>query len=134
MLEGSSVDDDIVAQVRAAAQQAGTVLVCLDSNHTADHVLAELEVYAPMTSPGSYCVVFDTVVEDLPAEMFDNRPWEPGNSPKTAVFSYLASLENEGRTGIDGQPLHFDIDKNIDNKLLISVAPDGFLKRQGSSE
>lgn len=129
MLEASSVDEAIVAQVRAAAEQAETVLVCLDSNHTADHVLAELEAYAPMTSPGSYCVVFDTVIEDLPAEMFDDRPWRPGNSPKTAVLAYLDLVSREGRKGIDGTPLAFDIDKEIDRKLLISVAPDGFLKR-----
>jgi cephalosporin hydroxylase len=102
MIEGSSVDNAVVAQCRAAADRAGTVLVCLDSNHTADHVLAELEAYAPLTSQGSYCVVFDTVIEDLPAEMFGNRPWGPGNSPKTAVHTYLNRLDTEGRTGIDG--------------------------------
>ena len=84
-----------------------------------------------MTSPGSYCVVFDTVVEDLPDDMFEDRPWKQGNSPKTAVFSYLDQLKDGGSLGIDGNPLGFDIDKNIDNKLLISVAPDGFLKRRG---
>jgi len=134
MIEGSSVDDAVVAQARAAAGQAGTVLVCLDSNHTADHVLAELEAYAPMTSQGSYCVVFDTVVEDLPAEMFGDRPWGPGNSPKTAVFAYLDRLRSEGRTGIDGEPLDFGIDRDIDRKLLISVAPDGYLRRRNQAE
>jgi cephalosporin hydroxylase len=134
MIEGSSVDDAVVAQALAAAEQAGTVLVCLDSNHTADHVLAELEAYAPMTSQGSYCVVFDTVVEDLPAEMFGDRPWGPGNSPKTAVFAYLDRLDSEGRNGIDGAPLYFGIDRGIDRKLLISVAPDGFLRRRTNEE
>ena len=133
MLEGSSVDTGIVSQVRAAADKVDTVLVCLDSNHTADHVLAELEAYAPMTSPGSYCVVFDTVVEDLPEDMFGDRPWKPGNSPKTAVFSYLEKLKAGNERGIDKKPLQFDIDKNIDNKLLISVAPDGYLKRRGAA-
>ena len=53
---------------RSAPHAAGKkrVLVCLDSNHTHDHVLAELEAYAPLTTVGSYCVVFDTIVEDLP--------------------------------------------------------------------
>lgn len=134
MIEGSSVDDAVVAQARAAAAQAGTVLVFLDSNHTADHVLAELEAYAPMTSQGSYCVVFDTVVEDLPAEMFGDRPWGPGNSPKTAVFAYLDRLASERHTGIDGAPLDFEIDRDIDHKLLISVAPDGFLRRRSNAE
>ena len=79
---------------------------------------------------GSYCVVFDTVVEDLPAEMFGDRTWGPGNSPKTAVFAYLDRLRSEGRTGIDGAPLDFGIDRDIDRKLLISVAPDGYLRRR----
>jgi cephalosporin hydroxylase len=89
----------------------------MDSNHTHDHVLAELEAYAPLTSVGSYCVVFDTFVEDVPADVFENRPWHPGNSPKTAVWEYLKSHPE------------FEIDKTIQNKLLITVAPDGYLKR-----
>lgn len=133
MIEGSSVDANVIAQARAAAQRAEVVLVCLDSNHTREHVLAELEAYAPMTSPGSYCVVFDTVVEDLPAEMFGDRPWAPGNSPKTAVHAYLDRLASEDRSGIDGAPLAFAIDREIDHKLLISVAPEGFLRREDST-
>jgi cephalosporin hydroxylase len=93
------------------------VLVCLDSNHTHDHVLAELEAYAPLTSPGSYCVVFDTVVEDMPADAFPNRPWGPGNNPKTAVWQYLKAHPE------------FTIDRKIQDRLLITVAPDGYLLR-----
>lgn len=130
MIEGSSIDPDIVAQVRAAAERAETVLVCLDSSHTADHVLAELDAYAPMTSQGSYCVVFDTVVEDLPESMFIDRPWGPGNSPKTAVHAYLARLASGSVTGTDGAPLAFTVDRDMDRKLLISVAPEGFLRRE----
>ena len=92
-------------------------MVCLDSNHTHDHVLAELEAYAPLASIGSYCVVFDTVVEDIPADMIVDRPWGPGNNPKTAVWEYLKRHSE------------FEVDKRIDHKLLISVAPDGYLKR-----
>lgn len=117
MIEGSSIDSDTLAQVREIAGAYERVLVCLDSNHTHDHVLAELEAYAPLASPGSYCVVFDTIVEDLPAEMFSDRPWGPGDNPKTAVWEYLKSHPE------------FEIDKQIDHKLLISVAPDGYLKR-----
>jgi cephalosporin hydroxylase len=117
MIQGSSVAPEIVAEVRARAAQSTRVLVCLDSNHTHDHVLAELEGYAPLTSVGSYCVVFDTVIEDMPAEMFPDRPWGPGNNPKTAVREYLRRHPQ------------FEIDKEIDHKLLISVAPDGYLKR-----
>lgn len=117
MIQGSSISDDTVAEVKAVAAGYEKILVCLDSNHTHDHVLAELEAYAPLVSVGSYCVVFDTVVEDMPANIFSDRPWAPGNNPKTAVFKYLESNS------------WFEIDKNIDYKLLISVAPDGYLKR-----
>ena len=92
-------------------------MVVLDSNHTHNHVLAEIEFYAPLVSVGNYCVVFDTIIEDVPAELFPNRPWGPGNNPKTAVWEYLKTHPE------------FEIDKNIQNKLLITVAPDGYLKR-----
>jgi cephalosporin hydroxylase len=117
MIQGSSIAPEIIAQVRAVAADHSRVLVCLDSNHTHDHVLAELQAYAPLTSLGSYCVVFDTIVEDMPAEMFPDRPWGPGNNPKTAVHEYLR--DHPG----------FEIDTGIQHKLLITVAPDGYLKR-----
>lgn len=117
MIQGSSIDRDIIRQVSSIAAEYTRVLVCLDSNHTHEHVIAELQAYAPLTSVGSYCVVFDTVVEDLPKDLFPNRPWGPGNSPKTAVWEYLKTHDE------------FEIDKRIDHKLLISVAPDGYLKR-----
>jgi cephalosporin hydroxylase len=117
MIEGSSIDSEIIGQVREIAGKYERVLVCLDSNHTYEHVLAELEAYAPLVSTGSYCVVFDTIIEDLPAEMSADRPWGPSNNPKTAVREFLQ--RNQG----------FEIDKQIDSKLLISVAPDGYLKR-----
>lgn len=117
MIEGSSIAPEIVAQVVALAKGKQRALVCLDSNHTHDHVLAELQAYAPLTTVGSYCVVFDTVVEDMPKELSGDRPWGPGNNPKTAVFEYLKTHDE------------FVINKDIDNKLLISVAPDGYLKR-----
>lgn len=119
MIEGSSTDPSIVNQVQDIAKNCERVLVSLDSNHTHSHVLGELEAYAPLVSPGSYCVVFDTIVEDMPAESFADRPWAPGNSPKTAVWQYLKSHPE------------FVIDKDIEHKLLITVAPDGFLKKLG---
>ena len=117
MIQGSSIASEIIAQVIAVAQDYNRILVCLDSNHTHEHVLAELQAYAPLTSVGSYCVVFDTIVEDMPKDMFPDRPWGPGNNPKTAVREYLKSHPE------------FEIDKQIDHKLLISVAPDGYLRR-----
>lgn len=117
MVEGSSIAADVIEKVKDVAAKHSRVLVCLDSNHTHDHVLAELEAYAPLTSIGSYCIVFDTIIEHLPAEMFPNRHWGPGNNPKTAVRDYLQAHPE------------FEIDTQIDNKLLISVAPDGYLKR-----
>jgi cephalosporin hydroxylase len=117
MIQGSSIAPDIIEQVKAKAAGKQRILVCLDSNHTHDHVLAELEAYAQLTSVGSYCVVFDTVVEDTADCCPSDRPWGKGNNPKTAVWEYLKTHPE------------FEIDKHIDYKLLISVAPDGYLKR-----
>lgn len=117
MMEGSSVDPGIVDEVRSRAAAAERVLVCLDSNHTHEHVVAELEAYAPLVTQGSYCVVFDTVIENMPADMFPDRPWGPGNNAMTAVDAYLATHPE------------FEIDAEMDHKLLISVAPRGYLKR-----
>ncbi|HTT12287.1 MAG TPA: CmcI family methyltransferase, partial [Burkholderiaceae bacterium] len=115
--------------VRRVAGEHERVLVVLDSNHTHEHVLAELEAYAPLVSKGSYCVVFDTVIEDLPEDSFPNRPWGKGCNPKTAVHSYLGLLATPGRTAVDGEPLKFEIDRVLEHKLLITVAPDGYLRR-----
>lgn len=117
MIQGSSIAPEVIAQVKKKAKHKNRILICMDSNHTHDHVLAELEAYASLTSVGSYCVVFDTFVEDVPADVFENRPWHPGNSPKTAVWEYLKTHPE------------FEIDKSIHQKLLITVAPDGYLKR-----
>jgi cephalosporin hydroxylase len=117
MIQGSSIAPQIIDQVYAVAKNYSRVMVCLDSNHTHDHVAAELKAYAPLTSVGSYCVVFDTFVEDMPEGSFPDRPWNPGNNPKTAVWEYLKTHPE------------FEIDKGIQHKLLITVAPDGYLKR-----
>lgn len=117
MIQGSSIDPAIVARVKKLAAGYRTVLVCLDSNHVHDHVLAELEAYAPLVTPGSYCVVFDTFVEDMPKGYFPNRPWDVGNNPKTAVRQYLASHPE------------FMVDKEVEHKLVATAVPDGYLKR-----
>lgn len=117
MIEGSSTDQKIVDQVAELAKGHSSVLVLLDSNHTYEHVYCELESYANLVSVGSYCVVFDTFVEDMPTGYFADRPWDKGNSPRTAVDQFL-KLHAE-----------FEVDESIQNKLLITVAPGGFIKR-----
>jgi cephalosporin hydroxylase len=129
MIQGSSIAPDVIERVHEIARGYERVMVVLDSNHTHQHVLEELEAYAPLTSAGSYCIVFDTVVEDLPEAMFSDRPWGPGDNPKTAVWEYLRRLEGEGRVASDGHVLRLEIDKDLEAKLLVTVAPDGYLRR-----
>ncbi len=116
MIHGSSTAPEIIAQVKDVAKDYQRILVCLDSNHTHEHVLAELEAYTPLVTPCSYCVVFDTIIEDLPDDFFPDRPWSKGNNPKTAVWEFLRNNDR------------FEVDKEIENKLLITAAPDGYLK------
>lgn len=118
LVQGSSVAPDVVRQVKAAAEGKAKVLVCLDSNHTHEHVLAELQAYAELVSVGSYCIVFDTFVEDMPDDyVWTDRPWGKGNNPKTAVWEWLRTHPQ------------FEIDKSVEDRLLVTSAPDGFLKR-----
>lgn len=118
MIEGSSVAADTIELVHLAAKGFSRVLVLLDSMHTHDHVLAELDAYAPLVTPGSYCVVFDTFVEDMPPNFFEDRPWDVGNNPKTAVQCWLRDHDE------------FEIDPLWPTKLMVTVAPDGFLRRK----
>jgi len=129
MIEGSSIAPDVIEQVHSIVKDYKRILVCLDSMHTHNHVLAELEAYAPLVTPGSYCVVFDTIIEDMSADSFPDRPWGKGNNPKTAVREFLRQLEEEGRLAYDGCPLKFQINKAIEHKLLITVAPEEYLMR-----
>lgn len=117
MIQGSSISQEVIEQVKKKAEGKERVLVILDSNHTHKHALEELIAYAPLVSKGSYCVVFDSLIEDMPADSYPDRPWGPGDNPKTAVWEYLKTHPE------------FEIDKSIQNKLLITVAPDGYLKR-----
>ena len=116
LIEGSSVDSATIEQVREFAGKAQRILVALDSNHTHEHVIQELELYSPFVTAGSYLVVFDTVVEDLPGDIFPDRPWGPGNNPKTAVREFLKTNKR------------FRVDDNLTEKLLITVAPEGYLQ------
>jgi cephalosporin hydroxylase len=117
MIEGSSTDEGIVRRVGKIAAGYNRVLVCLDSSHSRDHVLRELKMYSPFVSRGSYLVVFDTIVKDLPKKFFRNRPWGPNNNPASAVAIFLRDNKN------------FIVDREVGTKLLITVAPGGFLKR-----
>jgi cephalosporin hydroxylase len=117
MIQGGSTSREVVQQVTAAAAGAGRVLVVLDSNHTHAHVLEELTVYAPLVSRGSYLVVFDTVIEDMPDHMHTGKPWCQGDSPRTAVREFLASHSD------------FTVDPRFEHKALVTVGPGGFLKR-----
>lgn len=117
LIEGSSIDPAVVAQVHALAQGKERVLVCMDSNHTESHVLAELAAYAPLVSVGSYCIVFDTIVEVMPPGSFPNRPWEVGDNPMTAVRKFLADNKD------------FEVDPHYQDKLMISLCPSGYLRR-----
>jgi cephalosporin hydroxylase len=117
LIEGSSIDPAIVAQVRERARGCRVVLVALDSNHTHQHVLRELELYSPLVTPGSYLVVFDTCIEWTPPELIHERPWGQENNPWTAVQSFLRSTD------------HFVLDTDLADKLQITVSRDGFLKR-----
>ncbi|MDC0601545.1 cephalosporin hydroxylase family protein [Aliiglaciecola sp.] len=117
MFEGSSISPEMINKVKQYAKNYTTILLCLDSNHTHEHVLAELNAYAPLVSIDSYCVVFDTIVEDMPDDMYPDRPWGKKDNPKTAVREYLKEHKE------------FKIDHSLTHKLLITVAPDGYLKK-----
>jgi cephalosporin hydroxylase len=116
MIQGSSIAEDVIEKVQTYAKNFERIFVCLDSNHTYAHVLAELNAYAPLTSKNSYCVVFDTIVEDLPESFFTDRPWSPKNSPGPAVRDFLSQTDR------------FVVDSDVDNKLLLTCNPRGFLK------
>lgn len=116
MIQGSSIEESTFAQVAEYAKNARNVMVVLDSMHTHDHVLKELELYAPLVTKDSYLVVFDTVIEFMPDDMFPDRPWAKGNNPYTAVQEFLKTTDR------------FELDAEYEGKLLISVAPGGYLK------
>lgn len=117
LIEGSSVEDETARAVSASARGKAPVLLVLDSNHTHDHVRRELDLYAPLVTVGSYCVVFDTIVEQLPEDLIGDRPWGAGNSPMTAVEEFLRDHDGFAR------------DTEVDGKLLVTAAPGGYLRR-----
>ncbi|MFQ5717977.1 MAG: cephalosporin hydroxylase family protein [Acidobacteriota bacterium] len=116
MIHGSSVAPEVVAQVSSRCAGAKSVIVILDSNHTHDHVLAELQAYSPLVTKGGYLVVFDTVIEEMPADSFPDRPWGIGDNPATAVRAFLKTTDR------------FEIDRAIPGKLQVTVARSGYLR------
>lgn len=117
MIQGSSIDEEVVREIQNISSNFNKILVCLDSNHTHEHVYKELTLYSDFVSLGSYCIVFDTVIEKLPIDCCNDRPWSVGNNPLTAVNEWLNENKN------------FRVDKFYDQKSLISVAKGGFLER-----
>ena len=117
LIEGSSVDEKVIEKVKFIAKDYKNIMLILDSNHEHDHVLKELQQYSQLVTKGNYCIVLDTIIEDLPNDFFNDRNWSVGNNPKTAVVEFLKDNKN------------FEIDEAMNNKLLISVAPDGYLKK-----
>jgi cephalosporin hydroxylase len=116
MLEGSSIDEKTIEQVFSVVRGKERILVVLDSNHTHEHVLREMQLYSPLVTKGSYMVVFDGRIEDLPAELFENSKWGKGNNPRTAIWEFLKINDR------------FIIDTEIEKRLMVSGAPDGYLK------
>lgn len=116
LIQGSSIDEEVLQQAKSHMKKNDRVMVILDSNHTHEHVLKELELYSPLVSKNCYLLVMDTVIDDMPDDYFPDRPWGKGDNPKTAVHEFLKKSDR------------FEIDEAIHNKLLITVAPDGYLK------
>lgn len=116
MVEGSSTDAFVIDRVHELASGRQRVVVALDSLHTHDHVLHELELYSPLVRPGGYMVIFDTVIDEMPPGSYPDRPWDRGNSPATAVKAFL---RNNNR---------FEVVQDIDDKLMISAAQGGYLR------
>jgi cephalosporin hydroxylase len=129
LLDGSSIADPTLAEVRTLTKNRRKIMVCLDSNHTHEHVLKELETYAPLVAPGCYCVVFDTIIEMMPKGHYSDRPWDKGNNPKTAVDAFLTILAHDGRKAADGRDLMLEVDHSIERRFLLTAAAGGYLKR-----
>lgn len=118
LIDGSSTDPVVIEAVKQIAANRSRVLVCLDSNHTHDHVLAELEAYSGLVTEGSYCIVFDTIVENMPEDTYPDRPWSVGNNPMTAVETFLEKHPE------------FSVDHKVDSRLMVTAAPGGYLRRK----
>ena len=117
LIEGSSVDPVIIDKIRSLIPADSRVMVVLDSDHTHSHVLAELQLYSQFVTPGMYLIAADTFVEELPVQLHRPREWGPGDNPKTAVDSFLASAPD------------FKLDADLAAKMLMSSSAAGYLRR-----
>jgi cephalosporin hydroxylase len=118
MIEGSSTDPAIAAQIRQKAQGKERVMVFLDSNHTHQHVYEELQLYADLVTPGSYCVLPDTLIEFFPKGYYKDRPWDVGDNPMTALHAFLAERDD------------FEIVHSLSDKAMITEGFSGYLRRK----
>lgn len=117
LIEGSSIAETTVDKVKSMVGDARDILVILDSDHSHEHVLSELKAYSGFVGKGHYLVCSDTIVEDIPSQEHRPRSWGPGNNPQTALSEFLRGNDE------------FSIAKNIENKLLFTCNPRGYLQR-----
>ena len=115
-INDSSTSEETLSKVKEIVGDSRKVLVFLDSDHTHEHVLTELNLYAPLIGKGQYIICGDTIVEDVPEQKHRPRAWGPGNNPKTALMSFLDQNDR------------FEVDQNLENKLLFTCNPGGYLK------
>lgn len=115
LIEGASTDSITLSKVKKILEDSKEVLVILDSYHTHDHVLKELQEYSKFVGKGNYLVCGDTIVEKIPEQEHRPRPWGPGNNPATAVSEFLSQNDR------------FSVDWEIDKRLLFSCHPGGYL-------
>jgi cephalosporin hydroxylase len=116
LIEGSSVEDQVVNQVKNYVSQHKKIMVVLDSNHTHEHVLSELEIYSKFVTKDCFMLVLDTVIDDLNID--PDRSWGPGSSPKSAVKEFMSKNSEE-----------FIHEQSYENRALLSVAPYGYWRK-----
>ena len=130
LIEGSSIDKNTIQKVKKISKNFRKIMVLLDSNHNHEHVLEELKLYTPFVTNKSYCVVFDTIINDLNRKFYSNKPWNKKKNPKTAIDDFLLYQKKTKPKDTKNKLIYFEIDKQIDNKLVISGAIGGYLRRK----
>jgi cephalosporin hydroxylase len=130
LLKGSSIDKKIFDKVKKISKNYKKIMVILDSNHNHQHVLEELKMYAPLVTSNSYCIIFDTIIDYMPNKFNKKKNWTSTKNPKTAIDEYLNYIKKDKPKDYDKKFLNFSIDKNLDNLIMLSNAPGGFLKRK----